>query len=57
MKIVINNKTLIDGLTAVLLKGRYPSGASTKNRSISDYALLEVLTNRIEIYNATLKDK
>jgi len=52
MKISINNKTLLDGLTAVLLKGRYPSGASTKSRSISDYALLEVLDNRIEIYNA-----
>tara|TARA_R100000781_G_scaffold9994_1_gene9708 strand:+ start:16361 stop:17125 length:765 start_codon:yes stop_codon:yes gene_type:complete len=52
MKISINNKILIDGLTAVLLKGKYPSGASTKNKNISEYALLEVLNNRIEIYNA-----
>ena len=52
MKISINNKTLLDGLNAVLLKGKYPSGASTKNKSISEYALLEVQQNRIEIYNA-----
>tara|TARA_Y100000356_G_C11255262_1_gene289703 strand:- start:679 stop:1446 length:768 start_codon:yes stop_codon:yes gene_type:complete len=53
MKITINNKTLLDTLNAILLKGKYPDGAGTKTKSISDIAVMKAETNSsISILNA-----
>jgi len=57
MRFVIDNKKFIDALSAVALRGKYPSGGATKIKSLSDYAYIvadmnDGLPSSITLYNA-----
>jgi len=57
MRFVIDNKKFIDALSAVALRGRYPSGGATKLKSLSNYAYIVAdmgggLPSSITLYNA-----
>ena len=54
MRFVIDNKEFIDALSAVSLKGKWPSGGTTKTETISDFAYIVAndSDNSITLYNA-----